>query len=309
MTPSPIQVVLARRPKRRDIRAFGHVDVSASGRTRLQQLLESVVNDFRGRDEVSFHPDDEAEPHEVLTTALKGFDQWFQDQAPWSLERVVAELRGKRLPTPLDAAGIREGGWSFYAIRGTVDGSDAVLVRGKSPTWGLGPDKLITWFAGTQLKPLDEPLVTFDHAADVIVIDDKVFLVDPRRVERLFVDADAVKARAGDTADAFARNLGARLTPTTTAAIHSVCSRNANVARRVERLNRDGALSRVSAERVRAALPDALLGKDDFGKSGPLRADTDAHAITLINIAADLYYQPRFEDAPRRVAIYRSLKR
>jgi len=28
----------------------------------------------------------------------------------------------------------------------------------------------------------------------------------------------------------------------------------------------------------------------------------------LINIAADLYYQPRFEDAPRRVAIYRSLK-
>jgi hypothetical protein len=27
-----------------------------------------------------------------------------------------------------------------------------------------------------------------------------------------------------------------------------------------------------------------------------------------INIAADLYYQPRFEDAPRRVAIYRSLK-
>src|SRR6202034_252466 len=109
---------------------------------------------------VKFHPDDQAEPDEVLRTPLKGFDSWFQEKAPWSLERVVTEMRGtSTLPEVLGATEMREGGWSFYAVRIPLSDTDAVIVRAKSPSYGLNSaSKLVTRLVGTELKPISEPL-------------------------------------------------------------------------------------------------------------------------------------------------------
>jgi hypothetical protein len=71
---------------------------------------------------------------------------------------------------------------------------------------------------------------------------------------------------------------------------------------------RDTELSRVTAAKVRAALKDAGLPTNAFGSSGPLKAVSDRDATILVDIAADLYYQPRFADAPRRVAAYRKVR-
>lgn len=308
MTTGQVQVVLARRPGKANTDAFGHVDISAAGRAALGKIVQDVSGVLPGRKRVPFHPDDEAEPGEVLSANLKGFDSWFQPNAPWSLERTVAEVRKKQLPATLNEVGITEGGWSFYAIRSFVGKSDVVVVRAKSPSWGLGgSNKLITAFTGTHLKPVREPLIAFDHAADAIVVGQKVFVMRPRTIELLLVDADAVKARAPQTVQAFNRKLKAKLTPTTISAVQKVCSQNANVARRVERLVRDGALAKVTAAEVRAALPDAGLSRNALGASGPLQAATDGFATVLIDIAADLYYQPRFDSPSRRVATYRKL--
>lgn len=309
MASSPVQVLLARRPQTATEGAFGHVDVSAGGRRDLQAVMESIDANVDGRVEVDFHPDDEAGPGEVLTASLRGFDRWFQEQAAWSLERAVAEIRRTGLPDVLDEDGVRHGRWSFYAIRTSLGGSDVVAFRAKSPTYGLGSgNKLVTLLFGSELRPVDEPVITFDRHADALVVNDTVYIIEPRAVERLLVDADAVKARARETSLTFATKIGARLSERTTEAIHRVCSRNANVARRVERLNRDGVLSGISAAEVRAALADANLESDAFGRSGPLTAESDDRAIALIDIAADLYYQPRFSPTPRRVATYRNLK-
>jgi hypothetical protein len=308
MALSHVQVVLARRPSRNAPGAFGHVDVSADGRRDLEKIVQEIVGAVRGRKEIPFHPDDVAEPGEVLTAKLKGFDSWFQDQAPWSLERTVAELRDGGLPTAIGASDIRDGGWSFYGVRASLGKADAVVVRAKSPSYGLaGPGKLVTVFVGTELRPVETPLVAFDHEADLLVVGQKVFVLRPRSAERLLVDADAVKARAPQTAASFNSKVGATLTAPTLSAVQRVCSKNANVARRVERLVRDGALGNVTAAKVRDALPDAGLSATDFGTSGPLRAATDGFATVLIDIAADLYYQPRFDASPRRVASYRKL--
>jgi len=243
-----------------------------------------------------------------MATGLNGFDQWFQAKAPWSLERVVGELRSTNTRHPLDEADVRDGHWGFYAIRTPAGNTDAIVVRGKSPTYGLGSQsKFFTTLVGTQLVPVDTPLVAFEHRADLVVLGQKVFVLNPRRVEQLLVDADEVKARAPQTTQAFAQKLAAPLSPSTVDAVQRACSRNANVARRVERLIRDGALSRVTASEVRAALPDAGLKRSDFGKGSVLDAGTEPHAVVLIDIAADLYYQPRFQSAPRRVASYRNL--
>jgi hypothetical protein len=288
--------------------AFGHVDISSAGRTGLDQIVSNLHGTVAGLKEVPFHPDDEADDNEVLISNLKGFDSWFQEKAAWSLERTVAEIRRKGLPETLGETEIRNGGWSFYAVRILKPNKDVVAVRAKSPSWGLGGQyRLLTAFIGTQLKPVTEPLIAFDHSADLLVVGQKVFVLNPRGVERLLVDAEAIKARAPETAASFNATIGAGLSAQTVTAIQRVCSHNANVARRVERLIRDERLSQVSAAEVRKALPDAGLSKTDFGKSGPLSAVTDNHATILIDIAADLYYQPRFDLSPRRVAAYRKI--
>jgi hypothetical protein len=303
-----VNVLLARRPAKPGIKAFGHVDVSAAGRTGLDRIVSNLHGAVNALNEVTFHPDDEAAADEVLTANLKGFDSWFQEKAAWSLERTVTEIRRTGLPETLGQPEIRDGGWSFYAIHVVKPRADVVAVRAKSPSWGLSSEgKLLTAFVGTQLKPVTEPLIAFDHSADILVVGQKVFVLSPRSAERLLVDAEAVKARAPETAASFNAQLGATLSPQTVSAIQRVCSHNANIARRVERLIRDEALSRVTAAEVRSALPDAGLAKTDFGKSGPLQAVTDGYATVLIDIAADLYYQPRFGLSPRRVASYREI--
>lgn len=304
----PVRVMLARRPKPNQTGAFGHVDVSAAARRELDSIIQKIRADATGRKEIPYHPDDQPDEGEVLTGALQGFDSHFQPNAAWSLERAVAEVRRSGLPATLSVKEIPGGGWTFYAIREKIGTSDVVLIRAKSPTYGLsGPNKLLTSFIGTELRPVTAPLVAFDHVADVVVVNQKVYVLRPRSTERNFVDADAVKARAPQTASSFDSKIAASLAPATLDAIQRVCSQDANVARRAERLIRDDMLKNVSAAKVRAALPDARLAKEDMGKSGPLVAPTDERAKALIDIAADLYYQPRFESNPRRVAAYRKL--
>jgi len=270
------RTMLARRPHASGVAAFGHVDVAASGRSQLHDIVEKLVKFSTSKTEVKYHPDDLADENEVLVAPLKGFDEWFQDQAAWSLERAVKEIRATGTPATLTSAGIVNGDWSFYAVRSMIGGKDAVVVRAKSPSWGLkSPSKVITKVVGSELKLVKEPLIAFDRAADLVVIKNKVYVLDPRRAERLLIDADAVKKRAQTTVASFKQKLKAPLTGPTVTAVQRLCSHNANVARRVERLIRDGDLSNVTASKVRAALPDAGLPTTAFGSSGALRALTD----------------------------------
>ncbi len=303
-----VRVLLARRPPSAGASAFGHVNVSPAGRVRLEAVLRTLGRRYVARKEVPFHPDDEAEEGEVLVGPLSGFDNYFQPHAPWSLERTVAEIRKPQLPATLNAAEVAGGGWTFYAIRTPAGISDIVVIRARPPSFGLKSEsKLVTAFMGNELKPVEDPLVAFDQEADAVVVGQKVYVVSPRRLERLLIDADAVKARAPQTAAAFQSQMGAPLAAATVSAIESACSRNANVARRVERLVREGGLSNVTAAKVRDALPNAGLQRTDLGASGALVAHSDERARVLIDIAADLYYQPIFDSHPRRVASYRRL--
>lgn len=305
-----VRVMLARRPPKAGLPAFGHVDVSQAGRTGLTKIASDLYRrEIKGRLEIAFNPTDRAEEGEVLATPLKGFDAFYQQSAAWSLERAVNEIRATGLPAALGKSGITGGHWSFYAIRVKLSSKlDAVFVRGRSPTYGLGDaTKLVTTFTGTELKPVTSPLLAFDHAADVIVIGSKAYVINPGRAEAVFVDADAVKKRAPQTAAAFTSGLAASVTQNTADAIERLCSKNFFVARRVERLNAAGGLGAVNATELRGALPDAGLTTSAFGTSGPLKAESDKAAGILIDLAADLYYQPRFDKSSRRVGSYRTV--
>jgi hypothetical protein len=309
MPDADVRAMLGRRPAKGK-EAFGHVDLDAKARSGLAQIIRNLRNRCEGSGEVAFHPEDRAEEGEVLAGPLAGFDAHYQPKAPWSLERTVTATRAVGIPATLGKVEIEEGGWTFYALRLLEDGIDTVLVRGRSPTYGLGSsNKLITMFRGTELHPVDEPLIGFDFGGDLLVVGEKVYVIDPERAETLLVDAEAVKARAAQTAARFVSAMQASLTASTTESIEALCSRNATVARRAERLVREGALRGVSAAGIRAGSPDAGLPKDAFGSSGRLRAETEVMAKFLIEIAADLYYQPRFAGPSRRVGSYRNVKK
>ena len=65
----------------------------------------------------------------------------------------------------------------------------------------------------------------------------------------------------------------------------------------------------MSVPKLRDGLRDAKLPRSTFGTKGSvIELSSLDHAIALIDIAADLYYQPRFETNPRRVASFRRLR-
>jgi hypothetical protein len=304
MTVIDVRAMLARRQDP----PFGHVDISEKGRVALSGIVTKIHDNAKGKDQVNFHPEDDGDDDSVLVAPLKGFDAYFQPKARWSLERVVKEIRGKGLPETLGAGEITEGGWTFYAIRVADEKRDLVAVRAKSPTYGLDPhSKLVTRFIGNELKPVSEPLLSFDHSADLLVVKKTVYVLNPKQAENLLVDAEAMKKRAPALARKFGEGVAAKLSAATIGAVERVCSHSARAGRRVERLNREIDLARVTAASIRESLPDANLPKDAFGKGGPISVSSDSQAKVLIDIAADLYYQPRNGDGSRRVGSYRRL--
>ncbi len=308
----PTELLFGRRPPKKQSTAFGHIDLSKSARSKLASVVVDLARHAGSLTPVAYHPDDEADAGEVLRAPLSGIDSFFQPNAAWSIERAISELRSPKLPTTLSAAAVASEQWGFYVARATYKGQDAAIIRTKSPTWGLDTKNKVLGLVGGngELRPADGPVVAIDHQADAVIIDGTIYILHPRSMETQFVDAEAVKARGPATATKFKAGIAATLSTTTEAAVARVCSHNANVGRRVERLLKDGTLKNVTAARVRDALPDAGLQSTDFGPKGkPIDAVTDDHAKTLIDIAADLFYQPRFDGSPRRVASYRKMKK
>lgn len=93
-----------------------------------------------------------------------------------------------------------------------MQGQDVAVFRAKNPSWGLkSGTRLLTKLVGTELQLVEEPLIAFDRTADLVVIGTKVYVSDPRRVERLLIDADAVKARAPRVVKSFTQQVTATL--------------------------------------------------------------------------------------------------
>ena len=218
------------------------------------------------------------------------------------LERAQTAVTKSGRPQYLTAASVAAS-WSFYVLQAATDGGAASVIRATSPTRALKFSRLITRFVGGQLEVMEDPLVGVDFDADAVVIGPTVHIFQPQRIERLFIDAEEIEKRAPQITAKFAAGIGAKLSPQTTTWIEKVCSENSNVGRRVERMNRTARLSTMSVDELREGLADAKLSDDTFGKA-KTRLEREG-CLALIDIAADLYYQPRFEANSRKVAQYR----
>lgn len=290
--------------------AFGHVALRADAQAEVEEVVGAVSKRALVAKAVAYDPDDAPGAAEVMTADLKGIDQEFQPAAPWSLERAAAAIAKQGKPTVITKSEIAGGGWTFYALRADADGQPATVIRATSPTRALKHgSRVITRFVGNELQLMRDPLIGLDHDADAVILGDTVYIFKPQRLERLLIDADEIKSRAPQIAAKFATGVSAALSPGTATWIEKACSHNSNVGRRVERLNRTGALSSMTVNKLRAGLPAAKLPKTAFGSNAStIEVANLDHAVALIDIAADLYYQPRFEATSRKVAQFRRMK-
>lgn len=283
--------------------------MNTDAQAEVERIVAGVLKAALSSTAIPYDPDYAPEPGEVMTHPLRGIDQQFQKTAAWSLERTQKEIASNGLPVTISENELDDGSWSFYAMHSVDDRTGVTLIRARGPTHGLKhTNRVITQFIGGELRPFKDPLIGLDHEAEAVIAGATVYIFQPQRLERLLVDADKVKARAPQIATKFGAGVAASLGRGTTKWIKEACAQNANVGRRVERLNRYADLGLMTAGALRAGLAHAQLRADAFG-TNPSRIDVDSvdHAIALIDIAADLYYQPRFEKNPRRVASFRRL--
>jgi hypothetical protein len=304
------RLMLGRRP---DVsaqqQAFGHVALNAGAQQEVEAVVSAIVSRAISSKPVTYDPDDAPQAGEVMTRALSGIDQEFQQAAAWSLERAATAVAKQGKPAFIGKAEIQGGGWTFYTLRAGVDGKAATVIRATSPTRALKHgNRVITRFVGGELRPMKDPLIGVDLDADAVIVGGTVYIFQPQRLERLLIDADEIKARAPQIVAKFAQGIIAPLSTATATWVEKACSQNSNVGRRVERLSRTGALSVMTVAKLRAGMPAAKLSKGAFGtKASTIDLGNLDHAIALVDIAADLYYQPRFETTSRKVASFRRL--
>ena len=302
------RLMLGRRRKVGQL-AFGHLALNVAAQSKVEEIVATVLGKAESLKPVNYDPDDSPQSGEVMTRALAGIDTEFQQAAAWSLERTLKEITKGGKSATISRGEVDAGLWSFYALHATVDGAGATVIRATSPTRALKHDnRFIAQFTGGELRPITTPLIGLDYQAEAVVARGTVYIFHPQTLERLLIDADEVKARAPQTTTKFAAGIAATLSSSTATWIEKACSQNSNVGRRVERLNRGARLGSMTAAKLRDGLKDAKLSPGTFGaKGGPIEVGSLDHAIALVDIAADLYYQPRFELNSRRVASFRRL--
>lgn len=305
------RMMLGRRPQPGTPQpAFGHVALRDDAAAQVEDVVATVLAKALRRPEVPFDADNFVDTGERMVRELDGIDELFQAAAPWSIERAVAEISASGQPSTLGAAEVRGGGWTFYVLRAQVEGRPVTLLRATSPTRGLKPrSRKIAAFVGDELRALPDPVIAFDHHAEALVLGSQVHVVNPAGLERLLIDADAVKKRAPEITDRLVGGVAAPMTTQTRDLIERACAQNSITGRRAERLGSSAALESITADRLREALPDAELDPATFGTGDEIAVETVDHARTLIELAADLYYRPRFEALSRKVNSYQRVPR
>jgi hypothetical protein len=304
------RLMLGRRPKPGTQQpAFGHVSLNADAQHSIEQIISTVVAQALAREQIAYDPDDTPQAGEVMVRPLVGTDALFQPNAAWSLERANTTLAKRGKPANLTRTDVTDGEWTFYTARAGVNGKPATIIRSASPTRALKhANRVITQLYGNELRPVKNPLLGIDHEADALIINGTLYVFKPQSLERLLIDAAEVKRRAHQIATTFTGGLKASVSSATETWIEKVCSDNSIVGRRVERLNRNAELGSMDVASLRAGLRDARVDKNAFGTAASVINVTSAdHAIALIDIAADLYWKPRFEKGSRKAMSFRRL--
>jgi hypothetical protein len=253
------------------LKAGGQVVSALRGHAREALAIISAGN---GR---PYNPDDEQDEETPYLTAS-------QDEL---LD--TALLEQLRLGASLPLIGAHELANRTLALYALLIGNDpdsrAIFVRKGNPV-SLATKSVVAIFDDT-LTRVTRPILAFDSAFDVILLDSSVWILNQKNFEGLFKESEAVLARTADWVDHLNQVL-----PISAESKEWLVDRlrqNSVVRRKVQSILHSAYLPKLTPDILRAKMAGHGLAADNLMKDGSLVFNKDTERDLLLFLNEDLW--------------------
>jgi len=233
-----------------------------------------IVRSGNGR---PYNPDDEQDDETPYLTAS-------QDEL---LDTVLLEQIRLGASLPLIGPGdLTKRTLALYALLiGNDPDSRAIFVRKGNPV-SLATKSVVAIFDDT-LTRVTQPILAFDSAFDVILLDSSVWVLNQKNFEGLFKESEAVLARTAEWVDHLNQVL-----PISAESKEWLAERlrqNSVMRRKVQSILRSTYLSRLTPDTLRAKMAGHGLAAEVLIKDGSLVFNKDTERDLLLFLNEDLW--------------------
>jgi Domain of unknown function (DUF4868) len=220
-----------------------------------------------------YNPDDEQEEETPFLTAN-------QDEL---LDTALLEQLCLGASLPLIGPGdLKKRTLALYALLiGDDPDSRAIFVRKGNPV-SLATKSVVAIFDDT-LTRVTRPILAFDSAFDVLLLESSVWVLNQKNFESLFKESEAVLARTSEWVDQLNQVL-----PITSDSKQWLVDRlreNSMMRRKIQSILRGGYLPKLTPDALRAKMTVHGLAADDLMKDSSLvfNKDTEQDLVLLLN--------------------------
>jgi hypothetical protein len=174
----------------------------------------------------------------------------------------------------------------LYALLiGNDPDSRAIFVRKGNPV-SLAAKGLVAIFDNALVR-VTHPILAFDSAFDLVLLDSSVWILNQKNFESLFKESEAVLARTSEWVDQFNQIL-----PVTSESKDWLVDRlrqNSVMRRKVQSILRSGYLPRLTPDMLRSKMAVHGLAADQLMRDGLLVFNKDTERDLLLFLNEDLW--------------------
>jgi len=243
----------------------------------LREHARGALDTVRSGNGRPYNPDDEQDDETPYLTAS-------QDEL---LDTVLLEQLHLGASLPLIGPGeLAKRTPTLYALLiGNDPDSRAIFVRKGNPV-SLATKSVVAIFDDT-LTRVTQPILAFDSAFDVILLDSSVWVLNQKNFEGLFKESEAVLARTAEWVDHLNQVL-----PITAESKEWLAERlrqNSVMRRKVQSILRSTYLPRLTPDTLRAKMAGHGLAAEVLIKDGSLVFNKDTERDLLLFLNEDLW--------------------
>jgi hypothetical protein len=208
----------------------------------------------------------------------------------------------------LSSRELRDGRYLFYAVICTVRRTRQRLgfVRQTDPHKVARAGGLMTLFGEQGLRRLEDPVFVFEAGFDLVISPDEVAVLRLEAFNRMFADLNTLALAAPANAGKIAGMVG-QVAPEAVEALARAGAARPSVARRLQRLARDGAVPRVAPADLSQAVSKHGLDPAQI-VAGEEITFSQEQAMVFLDLIEQLYYETDFTGEHRRSDRYSPLK-
>jgi hypothetical protein len=306
------ELIVGWRPRRSRLEGAA-VDLSREIARELQAMCRKALDSFHDLSRRPYGGSPYIEADEYLAIPVTELADAVADSSVTDDDEAAGLSDLQRLVTTpgLDALSsreLRDGRYLFYAVICTVRRTRQRLgfVRQTDPHKVARTGGLMTLFGEQGLRRLEDPVFVFEAGFDLVISPDEVAVLRLEAFNRMFADLNTLALAAPANAGKIAGMVG-QVAPEAVEALARAGAARPSVARRLQRLARDGAVPRVAPADLSLAIrkhgldPAQIVPGDEI-------AFSQEQAMVFLDLIEQLYYETDFTGEHRRSDRYSPLK-